>query len=145
MAVGLPGLAVKEWAALFSGLTYGIKRNLSLEAFACERLLDAEEFARELCNEYQGCAACPSLSKLLDFLTQLNSGAVWCMTVCGAWRLGSRAVNQNMLPSPGLLLTPIVPPMSSTSRLETANPKPVPPYFRVIDPSPWEKAWNNRP
>ncbi len=39
----------------------------------------------------------------------------------------SRAVNQNVLPSPRALLTPMVPPITSTRRLEMASPRPVPP------------------
>jgi hypothetical protein len=39
-------------------------------------------------------------------------------------------VNQNVDPWPGSLLTPIVPPIMVTSRLEIANPNPVPPNRR---------------
>ena len=49
--------------------------------------------------------------------------------------LASGTVNQNVLPSPGLLSTPISPPISSTSRCEIASPRPVPPYRRVVEPS----------
>ncbi len=35
--------------------------------------------------------------------------------------------NQNRLPEPGVLTTPIRPPISSTSRFEIASPRPVPP------------------
>ena len=44
-------------------------------------------------------------------------------------------VNQNVEPFPSSLSTPTCPPMSSTSCLEMDKPRPVPPYFRVVDPS----------
>ena len=53
-------------------------------------------------------------------------------------------MNQNVLPAPGVLSTPIVPPIISTSRLEIASPRPVPPYLRVVELSACEKDWNNR-
>ena len=46
--------------------------------------------------------------------------------------LSSLMRNQNVLPSPGALLTPSSPPMASTSRLEMASPRPVPPKRRAI-------------
>ena len=53
-------------------------------------------------------------------------------------------MNQNVLPRPGVLSSPISPPMSSTSRLEIARPSPVPPYRREVDPSACEKDRNKR-
>ena len=52
-------------------------------------------------------------------------------------------VNQNVDPSPGLLSTPIWPPMSSTNCLEIASPSPVPPYLRVMEPSACTKGWKS--
>ena len=52
------------------------------------------------------------------------------------------ALNQNVEPLPGVLSTPIWPPIISTSCLEIARPRPVPPYLRVVEPSACEKAWN---
>ncbi|MCY1523049.1 hypothetical protein D9M68_579320 [compost metagenome] len=49
---------------------------------------------------------------------------------------------QNSEPSPGLLVTPISPPICSTRRLEITRPRPVPPAWRVIELSAWLKAWN---
>src|SRR5690242_18774927 len=49
--------------------------------------------------------------------------------------LSNFAVNQKRLPTAGSLSTPISPPSSSTSCLEIESPSPVPPYFRVLDPS----------
>ena len=49
----------------------------------------------------------------------------------------SRAVNQKLEPCPGMLSTPMRPSIISTSRLAIARPSPVPPYCRVVDPSPW--------
>lgn len=46
-------------------------------------------------------------------------------------------MNQNVEPSPTQLVTPIDPPMSSTSCFEIARPSPVPPYFRVVEASAW--------
>ncbi len=48
-------------------------------------------------------------------------------------RTGSRTVNVE--PSPGLLRTWMPPPIISTKRFEIASPRPVPPYFRVVDAS----------
>ena len=41
----------------------------------------------------------------------------------GAERCANRTVNQNVLPWPGALSTPIVPPITSTSRREIAKPE----------------------
>ena len=53
-------------------------------------------------------------------------------------------MNQNVLPWPSSLSTPMVPPISSTSRFEMASPSPVPPNLRVVDPSACENDWNRR-
>src|SRR5947209_8313207 len=53
-------------------------------------------------------------------------------------------VNQNVEPSPYLLVTPISPPISSTRYFEMESPSPVPPNFRVVEAFPWEKGWNIR-
>ena len=44
-------------------------------------------------------------------------------------------------PLPGVpsLSTQIVPPISSTSRLLIASPRPVPPYVRAVEASTWLK------
>ena len=47
----------------------------------------------------------------------------------------SRAVKWNVLPSSGSLSTQIRPPISSTSVDEIARPRPVPPNWRVVEPS----------
>ena len=65
--------------------------------------------------------------------------------VIGAGRVASRTVNQKVLPCPGVLSTPIVPPIIVASRCEMASPSPVPPYFRVVEPSACENAWKRRP
>ena len=44
----------------------------------------------------------------------------------------------------GVLSTPISPPMSSTSRFEIARPRPVPPYFRVVEASAWTNGSKRR-
>ena len=41
-------------------------------------------------------------------------------------------LNRNRLPLPGLLSTEISPPIASTSRLQIARPRPVPPNRREI-------------
>ena len=50
---------------------------------------------------------------------------------------GSSSLNQNVEPLPSSLSIPSEPPISSVSCLEIARPKPVPPYFRVVDESAW--------
>src|ERR1019366_5232161 len=47
-------------------------------------------------------------------------------------------------PFPGSLRTEISPPIRRHILRLMARPKPVPPYFRVVEASPWEKAWNSR-
>jgi len=37
-------------------------------------------------------------------------------------------LNQNLLPAPGALSTPISPPINSTMRLQIASPRPLPPW-----------------
>ena len=54
------------------------------------------------------------------------------------------SVNQKVLPWPSSLSAPISPPISSTSRLEIASPRPVPPYRRVVEPSAWVNGSNSR-
>ncbi len=49
-------------------------------------------------------------------------------------------VNQNILPLPSWLLTPIFPPINCTSCAQIARPKPVPPNCRVVEPSACENA-----
>src|SRR5439155_2380610 len=73
-----------------------------------------------------------------------SSAKFTCLAVGGAGRLASRTVNQNVLPLPTTLSTPMAPPIISTSRLEIASPRPVPPYRRVMDPSAWGNDWKNR-
>ena len=51
----------------------------------------------------------------------------------------SGASNQNVDPAPGALSKPIDPPIMSTSRLQMARPRPVPPNLRVVAPSAWVK------
>jgi hypothetical protein len=40
----------------------------------------------------------------------------------------------------GSLSIPIRPPIASTSCIEIANPKPLPPYFRLVELSACEKG-----
>ena len=48
-----------------------------------------------------------------------------------------------VLPTPGRLSTPMLPPISSTSCLLMARPSPVPPNRRVVELSACEKEWNS--
>src|ERR1022692_4269489 len=48
-------------------------------------------------------------------------------------------------PLPGSLSTVISPPIIWQNFLLSANPKPVPLYFRVAEPSTCEKGWNSLP
>ncbi len=52
------------------------------------------------------------------------------------------SVKKNVVPSPGSLSKSSCPPISSINRAEMVRPRPVPPYFRVIEVSAWEKASN---
>ena len=55
---------------------------------------------------------------------------------------GTRSVNVD--PSPSVVSTSMVPPISSASRRLIARPSPVPPKRRVVDESTCENGWNNR-
>src|SRR5947208_6431056 len=50
------------------------------------------------------------------------------------------SVNQNVLPFPISLSTPMVPPCSSTSWRDSARPSPVPSYLRLAEASSWENS-----
>ena len=52
-------------------------------------------------------------------------------------------VNQNVVPTPGVLSTPMCPPSSSTIRREIARPRPVPPNRLVVEASACVKASNS--
>ena len=52
----------------------------------------------------------------------------------------SLTVNVKMLPTPGWLVTQMSPPISCASRLQMVRPRPVPPYFRVIEVSAWRRG-----
>src|SRR6478736_4555261 len=75
-----------------------------------------------------------------DFTT---SARAWTKQWLGStWRRAltyraSCAVNQKREPCPGVLSTPMRPPMRSTSCRQMASPRPAPPYFRVIESSAW--------
>ena len=57
---------------------------------------------------------------------------------------GKDRVNQKVLPCPGVLVTPTSPPIRCTSWRLIAKPKPVPPYFRVVELSACSNDWNRR-
>ena len=52
-----------------------------------------------------------------------------------------RSRNVNVLPSPGTLVTVIVPPSCSTIALQIGRPRPVPPFWRPSDDSTcWKRS-----
>ena len=53
----------------------------------------------------------------------------------------SVTVKKNVDPMPGMLSSQMRPPISSISRAEIVRPRPVPPNFRVVDPSACVNAW----
>ena len=53
-------------------------------------------------------------------------------------------VTVNVLPSPGALCTVNSPPSAVTIWREIASPRPVPPYFRVVELSACVNGWNRR-
>ena len=57
-----------------------------------------------------------------------------CLTVTVKWKLA---------PFPSWLSTQISPPINVTNCLHIAKPRPVPPYRRDIDSSPWLNGWNS--
>ncbi len=54
----------------------------------------------------------------------------------------TQIVNQKVLPLPSSLSTPQSPPMSDTSWLLIARPRPVPPYRRDVEVSACTNGWN---
>ena len=54
--------------------------------------------------------------------------------------VSQRMVNQNVEPQPGLLKTPISPPIRCASSLQMASPSPVPPYLRAVEVSACAKG-----
>src|SRR5438034_2335983 len=68
-----------------------------------------------------------------------------CSASAGASATCNGISNQKVLPVPGVLMTPIAPPIASISRLEIASPKPVPPKRRLMLASPCENSLNSRP
>ena len=81
-----------------------------------------------------------STTRTLRPATDGRGAVVRSVSVAGV----NRAVNQNVLPEPDSLLTPISPPITSTIWRLMARPRPVPPYSRVVELSPWENAVNSR-
>jgi hypothetical protein len=55
-----------------------------------------------------------------------------------------RIVNQQRLPLPGSLFTPISQPMALANCAQIERPKPAPPCFLVTGPSACVNGWNNR-
>src|SRR5579862_8207877 len=51
-----------------------------------------------------------------------------------------RIVKENVLPWPGVLVSDIEPPIIFTRLEQIVKPRPVPPYFRVTDPSAWRNG-----
>ena len=100
-------------------------------------------------------APAPSCSRRISRLVWLSSTTSTrrpvSRSVDRGWRdagvggaAGSGSVNQKVLPSPGSLSTPSVPPMAVTSWRQMARPRPVPPNLRVVEESACENASNSR-
>ncbi len=51
------------------------------------------------------------------------------------WRISNGAARKKVLPLPTSLVQPMRPPINSTRPLLMANPRPVPPYLRVVEES----------
>ena len=100
---------------------------------------------------------CSSIATAIIMLTGLSSAisaraprrrAVSFASVlggrCGGAVLGSGSSAQKLLPWPGVLSTPTVPPISCASSRQIERPRPVPPKRRVVDESPCENGVNKR-
>jgi hypothetical protein len=62
----------------------------------------------------------------------------------GGAPIAQTIVNQNLLPRPGSLSTPMRPPIRPVSCFEMASPSPVPPNLRVVMESAWLNLANSR-
>src|SRR2546421_2455078 len=84
---------------------------------------------------------CDRILRLVALSSTINTRKFSILSSCGDGRavpagcFSSFAVNQNVDPSPGVLLTPIWPSISWTNCFEIDRPNPVPPYLRVVEPS----------
>src|SRR6266446_5896137 len=92
---------------------------------------------------------CDRIFRFVALSSTINTRKFSMLSSCGEDRsvlaacFSKVTVNQNVDPSPDVLLTPICPPISSTNCFEIDKPNPVPPYLRVVDPSACVNAWNN--
>ena len=68
----------------------------------------------------------------------LYSTGLAASTIFGRWMV-------KVEPRPNSLSTVMSPPIIWQKRLLMTRPSPVPPYFRVVDASAWEKAWKSFP
>ena len=73
-----------------------------------------------------------------------TAGAGTGAATAAAATRSSGSSNQKQLPSPGWLSAPMVPPISSTRRLQIDRPSPVPPKRRPMPASAWVKGVNKR-
>ena len=67
-----------------------------------------------------------------------------CVHTPGSWDDAAPhglAQESKVLPCPGWLSIPICPPISSASCWQIASPRPVPPYWRVMELCAWLKGW----
>ena len=108
-----------------------------LDAFAAvlgrfaDRALEREEFHRDLAVAF-GVVDDQEPSPGKSLLACPAAGCVSSPRWPG--RRPNETTNQNSLPSPGALSTPISPPISPTIRLLIASPRPVPPKLLVCQP-----------
>ena len=63
---------------------------------------------------------------------------------CCACAAFSGIVSVKTLPSPGVLATAMSPPMSRARRLQSASPRPAPPWLRFVELSACSNSWNSR-
>ena len=79
------------------------------------------------------------LSSTTSIFTSRNSGGTTLNALVSMTSAMPRdIVKWNLLPRPGSLSTQIFPPIMATNRAEIVSPRPVPPYFLVVEESAWE-------
>ncbi len=71
---------------------------------------------------------------------KISGGAIAPTSITFVSAIPRRAVKWNWLPRPSSLSTQIFPLIISTSLVEMVKPRPVPPYFRVVEVSAWENG-----
>ena len=118
---------------------------LSLSAFSISSRASFPEGAGKTSKENDSRISCRisrdvALSSTTSTFNPLRSGEGSKRFFTISFPRPKSAVKWNVVPCPDSLSVQISPPINFTRRLLIVSPNPVPPYFRVVEVSAWEKA-----